>query len=248
MERPTRAHSAVRGAFSRCVPFSLFFQPSILFLTLHLQNPNKTDSLCSGYSLDLRGTFFSVESITQPCYRKVDAGGTTVTGTLSHGEGSTLLFTYGIQMHEAWQITWAASDTSTLSPPPPEISMGGVASMWVPGEPLPALTPTGIYLPSSTQTDTHGTSDRDIWAPLMRFLMIGLPIILVAIIGGCVTCIVRGNSRERRIRLRKLENAIRETEAMEFNTVPPAGDVNDVPTVKDVNDVSAAGDKDKGED
>ncbi|KFY35215.1 hypothetical protein V495_08046, partial [Pseudogymnoascus sp. VKM F-4514 (FW-929)] len=57
-----------------------------------------------------------------PCFREASAGDVSTTGSLLD------------QVHEAWHISWAASDTSTLSPTLPEITADMLIGAWVPGE------------------------------------------------------------------------------------------------------------------
>jgi prepilin-type processing-associated H-X9-DG protein len=68
----------------------------------------------SGFSLSRNLT--DLYNIKASCYRTLNPGETTITGTLSHGKGAQVLFTDGIQVHQAWAISWAGSDTATVSP------------------------------------------------------------------------------------------------------------------------------------
>ncbi|OBT50749.1 hypothetical protein VE04_09274 [Pseudogymnoascus sp. 24MN13] len=63
-----------------------------------------------------------------PCLRDA-AGDVSTAGTLLD------------QVHEAWHISWAASDTSSLSPALPEITSDMHVDTWVPGQ---TITP-GMY-------------------------------------------------------------------------------------------------------
>ncbi|OBT84114.1 hypothetical protein VE02_07755 [Pseudogymnoascus sp. 03VT05] len=58
----------------------------------------------------------------------------SIIATLSNGTGSTRLLTQSAQAHQAWHITWEASDTSTLTPSLPELTSNKHVPTWKPGE------------------------------------------------------------------------------------------------------------------
>ena len=103
-------------------------------------------------------------------------------GTLSHGEGSTRVFTGGFQAHEAWQISWEAADRSTLTPSLPDLTSNKQVPTWTAGETIP----TGKYDPETGEGNDMPGSGR-----VIQFAMIGVPIIWVAIIALIVWLIIR---------------------------------------------------------
>ncbi|KAG2027134.1 hypothetical protein GB937_000872 [Aspergillus fischeri] len=119
-------------------------------------------------------------NIKASCYRTLTPGETTITGTLSHGEGAQVLFTDGIQVHQAWAISWAGSDTATMSPSLPLLTNSMIVPTWVPGE----IIPPGRYDRGYEGSDMPG------WEPILRFIMIGVPIIGVALLAACVWCCI----------------------------------------------------------
>ncbi|KAG2010866.1 hypothetical protein GB937_007409 [Aspergillus fischeri] len=144
-------------------------------LILQLSKIAKADFF--GYSgFSLSRNLSNLKDIKASCYRTITPGETTITGTLSHGQGTRVLFTDGIQVHQAWAISWAASDTNTMSPSLPLLTNSMVVPTWVPGE----IIPPGMYDRGSDGSDMPG------WEPIMRFIMIGVPIIGVALIASCV--------------------------------------------------------------
>ncbi|OBT76612.1 hypothetical protein VF21_05302 [Pseudogymnoascus sp. 05NY08] len=72
---------------------------------------------------------FPTATMTPLCYREA-----SIIATLSNGTGSTRLLTQGAQAHQAWHITWEASDTSTLTPSLPELTSNKHVPTWKPGE------------------------------------------------------------------------------------------------------------------
>ncbi|KFZ20633.1 hypothetical protein V502_03115 [Pseudogymnoascus sp. VKM F-4520 (FW-2644)] len=130
----------------------------------------------SGHSLGTGLSDFPIATMTPPCYRRVDAGEVSIMGTLSHGAGSTRLFTEGIQAHQAWHISWGASDTSTLTPSLPELTSKKLIPTWVPGETIEK----GMY------DRDHGDDEA---VPglnkLSRDLAIALPLIFVTLSKKC---------------------------------------------------------------
>ncbi|GFF23494.1 hypothetical protein IFM58399_00312 [Aspergillus lentulus] len=132
----------------------------------------------SGFSLSRNLT--DLYNIKASCYRTLTPGETTITGTLSHGKGAQVLLTDGIQVHEAWAISWAGSDTATMSPSLPTLTNSMIVPTWVPGE----IIPPGRYDRGYEGSDMPG------WEPILRFLMIGVPIIGVALFATSVWCCI----------------------------------------------------------
>lgn len=129
-----------------------------------------------------------------PCVRSFSAkDALALTGTESHGLGTTTIITDGLLMHDAWHITWAASDRSTLSPSLPTLTSGKDLQTWVPGQ---------IVAPGEGDGETDGVYTDPLITGAMWFGMVGVPIIAVAVIVGVVWfCIVRRRRRRRELRL-----------------------------------------------
>ncbi|PVH82685.1 hypothetical protein DL98DRAFT_586281 [Cadophora sp. DSE1049] len=96
-------------------------------------------------------------------------------------------FPNGVQIHNAYHISWDATDTATLSPTPPNLVKYGCSptlSVWVPGE-------TVSSLPCSIENASGGGRNL----ALTLALGITLPIVFVALICTCI-CIHYRNKRK----------------------------------------------------
>ncbi|KAJ4303949.1 hypothetical protein N0V88_001550 [Collariella sp. IMI 366227] len=85
--------------------------------------------------------------------------------------------TDGLLMHEAWKVSWAASDTSTLSLSLPALTSGWTLDTWTPGETVIRVTPN-----PTDPTRDGAPHEND------KFLTIGVPLLIVGLllaIGGC---------------------------------------------------------------
>ncbi|KAK2035411.1 hypothetical protein LX32DRAFT_688714 [Colletotrichum zoysiae] len=91
-------------------------------------------------------------------------------------------------VHEAWEVTWAASDTATLTPKLPTLTSYMVVPTWTPGE----YIPDGYYDPKP-QDHLVTIDEKALW-----FLIIGMPIIGALMIGSCIWCCVRSCKKKRR--------------------------------------------------
>ncbi|KAF4208475.1 hypothetical protein CNMCM8980_008536 [Aspergillus fumigatiaffinis] len=65
----------------------------------HLTTEKLALYMYSGFSLSRNLT--DLYNIKASCYRTLNPGETTITGTLSHGKGAQVIFTGGIQVHQA---------------------------------------------------------------------------------------------------------------------------------------------------
>ncbi|OBT53183.1 hypothetical protein VE04_06180 [Pseudogymnoascus sp. 24MN13] len=74
--------------------------------------------------------------MTPRCYREA-----SIIVTLSNDTGSRRLFTQGTQAHQAWHISWEASDTSKLTPSLPQLTSNKHIPTWKPGE----IIEKGLY-------------------------------------------------------------------------------------------------------
>ncbi|KAF6800983.1 hypothetical protein CMUS01_15526 [Colletotrichum musicola] len=91
-------------------------------------------------------------------------------------------------MHEAWAVTWDATDTSTLTPKLPTLTSSMRVPKWTPGQKIRK----GEYDPY------HSYAVEIFSSPVLYFLMIGMPIIGALVMGSCVWCCVRKCRRKRR--------------------------------------------------
>ncbi|KZL68951.1 hypothetical protein CI238_09517 [Colletotrichum incanum] len=96
---------------------------------------------------------------------------------------------YTVMMHEAWAVTWAASDTATLTPKLPTLTSSMVVPVWTLGQKIREGEYDPVRPPSSSEYLSHGA---------LFFLMIGMPIIGALMISSCVWCCVRKCRRKRR--------------------------------------------------
>lgn len=156
----------------------------------------------SGFSL-WRESKFPITTMSKPCVREFLDNQTTLVGTLSHGEGSTQLFSSGFQVHDAWQISWVAADRSTLTPSLPTLTSSRLVPEWNPGR---KLRP-GEYTPGGIEE-----SDMGNWQPLLNFIMIGVPIIGVTVIALSVWCCIWCR-REKRKERERIEAIVRNVDA-----------------------------------
>ncbi|KAK2787992.1 hypothetical protein FQN52_006998 [Onygenales sp. PD_12] len=157
------------------------------------------DLINSGMTL-ARGETHWVPSISTPCTRFFKDGETTISYTDS--DSSTGVFTGGMQIHEAWRVTWHDEDTSTLSPPLPSLDGTTIVQSWVPGQTLPP--------PPRTE---HGPDIM--W--VLYVVTIPVPIIGLTVIGLIIWCLVRRHKRKKRERREEQE----EREAHELTAIEP---------------------------
>ncbi|WAO93399.1 Hypothetical protein NCS54_01094600 [Fusarium falciforme] len=95
-----------------------------------------------------------------------------------------------LMLHEAWSISWDASDTSTLTPKLPSLTNNMEVPTWTPGQNIPK----GKY-------DESPVDDGPLSDSTGRFLVIGLPIIGVFfVLLGAWICFVRHKRRQRAAR------------------------------------------------
>ncbi|KAH6959266.1 hypothetical protein DER45DRAFT_594702 [Fusarium avenaceum] len=110
------------------------------------------------------------------------------TATASQGDGT-------LMVHQAWAITWDASDRATLSPKPPSLSSGQTIQTW---EASQAVTSQALF---ARENEGHYSPLQDPW---ISFLMIGLPIILVCFF-TCLYCMCFWNRRKMRKRGQEIQ-------------------------------------------
>jgi hypothetical protein len=110
------------------------------------------------------------------------------TATASHSNGT-------LMVHQAWAITWDASDRATLSPNPPTLSSGQTIPTW---EASQAVTNQALFARENT---VHDGPLQDPW---ISFLMIGLPIIFGCLF-TCLFCMCFWNRRKMRKRGQEIQ-------------------------------------------
>ncbi|KAF0332008.1 hypothetical protein GQ607_000024 [Colletotrichum asianum] len=92
-------------------------------------------------------------------------------------------------VHDAWIVTWAKSDTATLTPKLPTLTSGMRVWTWTPGEKIPKGRDDANKVDNGVQYMSQGV----LW-----FLMVGMPIIGALMISSCVWCCVRKCKKNRR--------------------------------------------------
>lgn len=145
---------------------------------------------------------FPIPTLTAPCYRSFEPGETTITVT---DDSTTHIFTHGIQVHRPWTVTWAASDTSSLTPSLPSLTTGMTLATWVPGETVPAE----LYEPRPSDGLKIGGG--------FYGLVVGIPVGVVVIACVLVWVCVRAKRAERR---ELVERLTRQAEGIDPVRVP----------------------------
>jgi hypothetical protein len=95
-----------------------------------------------------------------------------------------------VMVHQGWAITWAKSDTATLTPKLPTLTSEMRVPEWTPGQKIR----DGEYdrYPSYS-IDTEELLGHDFY----WFLAVGLPVLGALSIGLCIWCCVRKCKKER---------------------------------------------------
>ncbi|KAL2127333.1 hypothetical protein VTI74DRAFT_10894 [Chaetomium olivicolor] len=108
----------------------------------------------------------------------------------------------GLRAHNAWHISWAFSDTLSLSPTPPALPCPSdpsvVISSWTPG---------AVVDPSLSSLCNHNDGVST-WSPSetrsLWFLIVGLPLIVVTVIAAWSGWGCHRRSRRHRAKLEKM--------------------------------------------
>lgn len=142
------------------------------------------------YSGFTKTKLYDYEMRTGPlegCFQSVEEGHTTIDGLMNRT--ATAQFTGGYLGHEPLRIQWNRTDAATLSPSPPQVTEDNrYIPTWVPGHKAEL----------ERSQNMEGDSENDPWKPLFHFLVIGLPLIVVTLIGCCFMCCVRHSRNKRR--------------------------------------------------
>jgi hypothetical protein len=144
----------------------------------------------SGFTFRAEGYVLPTSALMPACGRTINSGETTITAPLASRTDATGTFTQGMIVHRAWHVTWAGSDTATMSPSLPPLTSGKYLAVWKPGQGVP----DGAF-------DHHNGDNSGVrgWNSLLYFAMIGVPIIGVAILAcGGWLCIRRRRKRRAR--------------------------------------------------
>ena len=83
-----------------------------------------------------------------------------------------------VMIHEAWGVTWAASDRSTMSPRLPDMTSWMLVPTWTPGD----VIPDGMY---STETNHDGGYKGFVTIIIVVGVIVMLAIIAIACVCGC---------------------------------------------------------------
>ena len=186
--------------------------PSLLVLFTHLNT--------SGYEYRGNGEFLPWTSMKQYCMSTIKSGdGKTHVATITDNgfsKGQVTTITAGIHVHAAYAIEWQESDLPSLSPRP-ELVVNSVSSSPTTFEITtspPTYNPSNEPSPTLAGYDPYVRTSSDNTRPVQISVMIGMPIISLLLIAGCIGC-YRSNKKSK---LRK--KIALETEGIELGRVP----------------------------
>ncbi|KAF5494359.1 hypothetical protein CGCS363_v009220 [Colletotrichum siamense] len=174
------------GSFDRAPENRLNFRPGVcpdgwIYHNMAVASSGASTAYCCDRGFDFRffdGYIYATSIFSERCGRYASA---TAFGS-SVSEDKTLM------VHEAWAVTWGASDTPTLTPQLPTLTNSMLVPVWTPGDRIS----DGIY-------DHDGGKDGNAMSKTMRLvLLIGLPIIAAIIICLITWCGVRKYRRSKR--------------------------------------------------
>ncbi|KAH8659816.1 hypothetical protein BX600DRAFT_551376 [Xylariales sp. PMI_506] len=103
--------------------------------------------------------------------------------------------TGGFRVHTAWHISWGPSDTATLTPSPPPLPSCATSalSIWVPG----ASVNSSLLGSPCSSVEEHWSSSQ---TSGFLFMAIGIPIIVLALLCGCLGCWCRQLRRKKSLK------------------------------------------------
>jgi hypothetical protein len=146
----------------------------------------------SGFVFRAPGYALPTPVLSPACSRTFKSGETTITAPLASNTDIMGTFTEGMIVHRAWHVSWAASDTASMSPSLPPLTSGKYLATWEPGE----VIADGMY-------DHHNGNNSGVggWSSLIYFAAIGVPLIGVALItcGGWLLCRKRRKRRAQQV-------------------------------------------------
>jgi hypothetical protein len=182
----------------------------------------------SGYTF--YGFALPIKTLGPACYKtktstwEIDTTPDLISSTVTYdnlwGTSETIM------AHPAWQITWEASDTSTLSPAPPALTNGMYIDSWVPGSPIEE----GRY--DNTGTGGHSSYGSDPGfrgSEMMIAICVGVPMLALCMCGGCCYGCKRHDRKLKReaaladqVQLERIRGAI---DRAVFDSDGAAGDI-----------------------
>ncbi|KAF3799804.1 hypothetical protein GCG54_00009993 [Colletotrichum gloeosporioides] len=132
----------------------------------------------TAYCCDRFVSIYATSIFAERCgrYASASAFGATVSGDKT------------LMVHEAWAVTWCASDTPTLTPQLPTLTNSMFMPVWTPGDRIP----DGIY------DHDEGKDGNAMSKTVHLVFLIGLPIIAAIIICLVIWCGVRKYRRSSR--------------------------------------------------
>ncbi|KAG8163825.1 hypothetical protein KVR01_005743 [Diaporthe batatas] len=128
--------------------------------------------------------------LSNPCGKYGDRRDTEDTGEEGEDASSTRVGTT-FMVHEGWAITWAKSDTATMTPKLPTLTNEMRVPTWTPGQKIRDGEYDRYHNDSQSSEEWFGKD-------LYWFLVVGVPIIFVLSVASCVWCGVRKCRRDRR--------------------------------------------------
>ncbi|KAK4042048.1 hypothetical protein C8A01DRAFT_33935 [Parachaetomium inaequale] len=159
----------------------------------------------SGYSAARPSWATGIDGLqtgTPGCFKRVTAP--RASGVLDTFPGPV-----DVQAHNAYHVSWQASDTAMLTPQPPAITCPYGIDMWVPGSPV-----------TSKACDSTWVNDTGISPRVAEFVTIGVPIIVCVVVFGLVGCYCyayRKGKREQQIRAAARARAAREQNERDYS-------------------------------
>lgn len=107
-----------------------------------------------------------------------------ISTTSSSGQNFVSTTTLSKAMVPAWHISWQTTDMPTLSPRPPALDDGETITRWVPG--------------SDPEREPRDSWGGGISRSLFFFLVVGIPLIVVAAVVACLIPACRGRRAKKR--------------------------------------------------
>ncbi|KAL2208094.1 hypothetical protein CC79DRAFT_808557 [Sarocladium strictum] len=125
------------------------------------------------------------------CFSDFGSGpSTTINATFLHGEGDVSSITSGVMVHEAWHITWRASDQEILDPVPPTLTGKTYGLETWDGKQDSIQDDDYLDSGSSSQNELKGLET-------IYVLVICLTILFAMLIGMCCSWCVHQNKKDR---------------------------------------------------
>ncbi|GLI73037.1 hypothetical protein PoHVEF18_001235 [Penicillium ochrochloron] len=150
---------------------------------------------CCASGFDFRAPWYALPTaaLSPACARTIKSGDTTITAPLWSQTDIMGTFTEGMIVHRAWHVSWAESDTASMSPSLPPLTSGKYLDYWEPGQ----VIPDGAF-DHHNGRDSGGSQG---WPSEYYFAAIGAPLIFVAFLacGGYFLCHKRRKRRAQQV-------------------------------------------------